>query len=83
VFVFNSFRLDIANATLRRGKQAIVLTPKALTVLGYLVAHAGQLVTKDELWRAIWPGISVTDATLAMCVSELRKALGDAPRTPR
>jgi DNA-binding winged helix-turn-helix (wHTH) protein len=83
VFVFKSFRFDVANATLQRGKQVIVLTPKALGVLAYLVERAGQLVTKDDLWRAVWPGISVTDATLTMCVSELRKTLGDASRTPR
>jgi DNA-binding winged helix-turn-helix (wHTH) protein/tetratricopeptide (TPR) repeat protein len=83
MFVFGSFRLDVANASLQRGKQPIVLTPKALNVLRYLVEHAGQLVTKDDLWRAVWPGISVTDATLTMCVSELRKALGDPSKTPR
>ena len=41
MFVFGSFRLDVANASLKRGKQAIVLTPKALNVLHYLVEHAG------------------------------------------
>ena len=83
MFVFGSFRFDVANASLKRGKQAIVLTPKALNVLYYLVEHAGQLVTKDDLWRAVWPRISVTDATLTMCVSELRKALRDPSNTPR
>jgi DNA-binding winged helix-turn-helix (wHTH) protein/tetratricopeptide (TPR) repeat protein len=83
MFVFGSFRFDVANASLKRGKQSILLTPKALNVLHYLVEHAGQLVTKDDLWRAVWPRISVTDATLTMCVSELRKALRDPSNTPR
>src|SRR5215472_10710082 len=83
MLVFNSFRLDVANASLSRGKQAILLTPKAFNVLRYLLEHAGQLVSKDDLWRAVWPGISVTDASLTMCVGEIRKALGDDPRTPR
>jgi predicted ATPase/DNA-binding winged helix-turn-helix (wHTH) protein len=83
MFVFSPFRLDIANASLQRGKQAIVLTPKAFNVLRYLVEHAGQLVTKDDLWRAVWPGISVTDATLTVSMNELRKALGDQPKAPR
>ena len=83
MFVFGPFRLDVANASLQRGTQVILLTPKALNVLRYLLEHAGQLVTKDELWRAVWPGISVTDATLAMCVSEIRKALEDQPKIPR
>jgi predicted ATPase/DNA-binding winged helix-turn-helix (wHTH) protein len=83
MFAFNSFQLDVANASLRRGKQPIVLAPKAFNVLRYLVEHAGQLVTKDELWRAVWPEVSVTDAALTVCVSELRKALSDDSRTPR
>jgi DNA-binding winged helix-turn-helix (wHTH) protein len=83
VLVFGSFRLDVENASLQRGKQAILLRPKTLHLLHYLVAHAGQLVTKDELWRAVWPGVSVTDAALTVCVSEIRKALGDDAKTPR
>ena len=60
-----------------------MLTPKAFSMLRYLVEHAGQLVTKDELWRAVWPGISVTDAALTVCMSEIRKALGDEAKVPR
>jgi DNA-binding response OmpR family regulator len=75
VLVFNSFRLDVANASPRRGVEAIVLMPRAFNVLGYLVERPGQLVTKQDLW----PGIAVTDATLTVYVSELRKALGDEP----
>ncbi|MBV8362304.1 MAG: AAA family ATPase [Deltaproteobacteria bacterium] len=83
MFSFGSFQLDVANASLRRGKQALLLTPKAFNVLRYLVEHAGQLVTKDELWRAVWPGVTVTDAALAVCVGEVRKALRDKTKTPR
>jgi len=49
VFIFGSFQLDVANASLRRGREAIVLTPKAFNVLRYLVEHYGQLVTKNDL----------------------------------
>ena len=83
MLVFGSFQLDSANASLRRGQQRIVMTPKAFGVLHYLLEHAGQLVSKNDLWRAVWPGVSVTDAALTVCVSELRKALGDDPRAPR
>src|SRR5215471_2511843 len=83
VFVFGSFQLDVAKASLKRGKQALLLTPKAFNVLRHLVEHAGQLVTKDDLWRAVWSGVTVTDAALAVCVSEIRKALRDEPKTPR
>src|SRR5215471_4063734 len=83
MFVFSCFHLDVVNASLRRGQQPIVLPPKAFNVLRYLVEHAGQLVTKNDLWKAVWPEVSVTDAALTVCLSEIRKALGDDWRTPR
>jgi DNA-binding response OmpR family regulator len=82
-FFFNSFRLDVVDAVLSRGNRAIFLTPKAFGVLRYLIEHAGQLVSKNDLWRAVWPGVSVTDAALTVCVSEVRNALGDKAKSPR
>src|SRR5262249_7591645 len=45
--------------------------------------HAGQLVTKDALWQAVWPDVTVSDAVLTVCVREIRQALGDDAKTPR
>jgi DNA-binding winged helix-turn-helix (wHTH) protein/predicted ATPase len=83
VYLFGCFRLDLGKASLMRGEQRIGLTPKAFNLLHYLVAHAGQLVGKDQLWQAVWPGINVTDAALTVCVSEIRKALDDDAKTPK
>jgi len=83
MFLFNSFYLDVANASLIRGDQTLPLTPKAFATLRYLVEHAGDLVTKDELWQAVWPNVIVTDAALTVCVSEIRKALGDSAKNPQ
>ena len=80
---FDSFQLDPTNARLRKNGRDIFLTPKAFDVLRYLAEHVGQLVTKDALWRAVWPDVSVTDAALTVCMSELRRALGDEAKTPR
>ncbi|MGE0822785.1 MAG: AAA family ATPase [Candidatus Binatia bacterium] len=82
-FHFGGFRLDARNKCLWHGEHAIKLTPKAFAVLHYLLDHAGQLVTKEELWREVWEGIAVTDAALTMCLSELRKALGDTVNQPQ
>lgn len=83
MFRFGAFQLDLRSARLWRGEEASCLTPKAFEVLHYLVAHPGELVTKDELWRAVWPGVIVTDAALTVCMSEVRKALGDEAKAPR
>ena len=52
-------------------------------MLRYLVAHAGQLVTKEALFKAIWSDVAVGDAVLKVCIGEIRKALGDTPKTPQ
>ena len=80
---FASFRLDPDNACVWRGTEVVALTPKAFAVLQYLVTHAGQLVTKEALLAAVWSEIAVSEAVLKVCLSEIRKALGDAAKTPR
>jgi DNA-binding winged helix-turn-helix (wHTH) protein len=81
--VFDPFCLDLANERLWRGSQAIKLRPKAFAVLGYLLGRPLQLVTKQELLNAVWPGTFVGDAVLKVCIRQIREALGDDPRTPR
>ncbi len=80
---FGLFRLDSRDGQLWRGQEVIRLTNKALAVLCYLVEHRGQLVTKDDLFAAVWPEVVVSDAALVVCIRELRQALGDARRTPQ
>ena len=85
---FLEFRLDLADQCLwRRGdsgeEEGVALTPKALDVLRYLVEHAGQLVTQDELLEALWPRAYVQPEVLKHQVLKLRKALDDDPRYPR
>src|SRR5262245_24989346 len=80
---FGPFRLDPANACVWRGAQAIRLTPKVFAVLSHLLRNAGRLVTKDELLQAVWPDTVVSEASLTVCIREIRKALGDQPREPR
>ena len=80
---FGGFRLDATNERLSQGMQAIPLRPKAFGVLAHLVEHAGQLVTKQQLLEAVWPGTFVTDAVLKDSIRQLRDALGDDADSPR
>src|ERR1041385_9098132 len=81
--VFDPFCMDLADQSLWRGSQAIKLRPKAFAVLGYLLGHPRQLVTKEELLNAIWPDTFVGDAVLKVAVRQIREALGDDPTSPR
>jgi DNA-binding winged helix-turn-helix (wHTH) protein len=83
ILIFKPFCLDVGNERLWGGQEALHLTHKAFAVLLYLTEHAGQLVTKDELLEVVWSQTHVSEAALAVCIREIRQAVGDNPRTPR
>jgi TolB-like protein/DNA-binding winged helix-turn-helix (wHTH) protein/Flp pilus assembly protein TadD len=74
---FDRFTLDPARASLRRGHEEIELRPKSFDVLRYLVENAGRVVSKDEIFGAVWADVIVTDSSLVQCVREIRQALDD------
>jgi DNA-binding winged helix-turn-helix (wHTH) protein len=73
--VFDPFCLDLANECLWKGSQEIKLRPKAFAVLDHLVGRPGQLVTKEELLNAVWPGTFIGEAVLKVAIRQLREAL--------
>jgi pimeloyl-ACP methyl ester carboxylesterase/DNA-binding winged helix-turn-helix (wHTH) protein len=79
---FGHFLLDLSNELLTSNGNPVRLRPKTFAMLAHLVASAGQLVTKEELLDALWPGVFVGDAALKTCVREIRDALGDDARRP-
>jgi DNA-binding winged helix-turn-helix (wHTH) protein/Tfp pilus assembly protein PilF len=81
-FHFDEFTLDVRERRLLRGTEAVRLPPKAYDVLVALVQQRGHLVTKDELLTRLWPGTFVEEGSLNVCVSALRKALGEDARRP-
>jgi DNA-binding winged helix-turn-helix (wHTH) protein/tetratricopeptide (TPR) repeat protein len=80
---FGVYSLDTKNEQLCRETQAIRLSGKAFAVLRYLVAHPNQLVSKRDLFKAVWPETIVSQATLTSCIKELRKALQDNAKAPQ
>jgi predicted ATPase/DNA-binding winged helix-turn-helix (wHTH) protein len=80
--VFGSFRLDLRDERLWRGQETISLKAKTFAVLRCLVRNAGQLMTKDALFAAVWPATVVSESVLTVAIRQLRLALGDDARTP-
>src|ERR1700678_1331224 len=74
---FDCFSLDLTRGSLRKGEQDIDLRPKAFDGLRHLAQNAGRLVSKQELYDAVWPNIAVSDDSLVQCIRELRHKLGD------
>ena len=83
VLHFEPYRLDVENERLWQGTQAVRLTGKAFAVLRHLAHRPSRLVSKNELFRAVWPDTVVSETTLTSCIKELRKALQDDAKAPR
>ena len=82
-FRFSGFRLDRRGGGLARWPnngepvEPVVLGSRALDVLTVLVERRGELVTKQALMEAVWPGIAVEDSNLAVQISALRRILDE------
>jgi len=79
---FGRYRLE-PGAGLMSGAREVHLTPKALALLSFIAERPGDVITKEELFAAVWPEVAVGDAALVTCIQELRKALRDDARRPR
>jgi len=66
-----------------RNGTAVHLEPKVMEVLLCLATHPGEVVSKEELLKAVWPDTFVTDDALKHCVSDLRRVFEDDAREPR
>src|SRR5262245_39770660 len=75
-------RIDAENEWAWCGDRRLPLTPRAFAVLRYLVDRAGRLITKDDLLAAVWRDAIVSDAALASCIRDLRRALADSSDAP-
>jgi DNA-binding winged helix-turn-helix (wHTH) protein/tetratricopeptide (TPR) repeat protein len=74
--------LDATRHRLVFGGQEQELEPKAFAVLADLLAHAGELRSRDDLLDAVWGHRHVTPAVLSRSIAQLRKVLGDHAEAP-
>ena len=65
---FGPFRLDLDRRELSRAGVAIELGDRALSVLCVLASAKGEVVTKDELLRRVWPGLIVAESNIQVQV---------------
>jgi TolB-like protein/DNA-binding winged helix-turn-helix (wHTH) protein/cytochrome c-type biogenesis protein CcmH/NrfG len=74
---FGRHILDLDRGCLLFEDTEIAIRPKTFMVLRYLVENSRRLVSKDELFAAVWPNLNVTDDALVQSIGELRRALSD------
>src|SRR5271157_2741083 len=83
VYEFGPFRVDPEKEILLRAGDPVPLTPKTFQILLVLVRHSKEVVTKDDLMKAVWPDTFVEEANLSRNIFMLRKALGSSPQDHR
>ena len=81
-FVIGDWHVSPKLNRVRRGDESITVKHKSMAVLVFLVDAAGDVVTRDEIMDAIWPGMAVTDDVLTQSIVELRKAMDDDAKHP-
>ena len=82
-FHFGEFVLDADTRELRRGPEAVPMSPKAFRLLEILIEHQPKAVSKGALQDLLWPDTFVVEKNVANLVAEVRDALGDAAEHPR
>jgi TolB-like protein/Tfp pilus assembly protein PilF len=82
---FGTFELDKGASELRKQGIRIRLQEQPLRILELLLEKPGQLVTRDELRRELWPGNTLVDFDqgLNRAIKKLREALEDSAESPR
>jgi predicted ATPase/DNA-binding winged helix-turn-helix (wHTH) protein len=83
-YAFGDFVLERSQQRLRRRDgSAVALAPRLFCALLLFVERAGELLDKDELLRALWPGLFVEENNLSQIVLALRSVLADEGRPRR
>ena len=82
---FGSFEVDTATGELRRQGIRIKLNAQPLQVLALLLERPGELLTREEISRELWPDGTFVDYEHGVnsAVNRIREALGDTAGNPR
>ncbi len=82
---FGEFELNLETAELRSNGSNAIVPGKPFQILVTLLGRPGQLVTRDELKKQLWPSDTFVDfdVSLNKAVNRLREALGESAEHPR
>ncbi len=77
IYRFDRFELDPLRRTLSRAGEPIVLQGRPFDTLVYLLQHHDRVVTRAELFAAVWPDRVVEENNLGQAIASLRRSLQD------
>ena len=67
---------------LSRGEQLVKLEARVMQVLVYFCKNPGRVISRDELTKAVWGDIAVSDNSANVAITAIRQALGDNIKNP-
>jgi TolB-like protein len=76
-YTFDRFVLHLGRGALLVDGVERALRPKSFALLRHFVENPGRLIDRDEIMHAVWPGVFVSDDSIAQCIRDVRRALGD------
>jgi DNA-binding winged helix-turn-helix (wHTH) protein/TolB-like protein len=76
-FQIGDYVVDTARFRITHGDTTVAVEPKVFDLLVHLIRHRDRVLTREQLFEAVWDGREVSDATLSNHVAGARKALGD------
>ena len=82
-FRVGEWRVHRRMNTISRSSETVRIEPKMMDVLALLAKHGGEVVSKEQIIREVWPDTFISDAVLYRCISGLRKAFRDDDKNPR
>ena len=77
-FRIGDYVVDTARYRISHGDVTVAVEPKVFDLLVHLIRHRDRVLTREQLFEAVWDGREVSDATLSNHVRSARKALGDS-----
>ena len=82
---FGTFELDLASSELRKSGALVKLQSQQFQLLALLAARPGQIITRDEIRRALWDDQTFVDfdRSINFGINQIRSALADDPQSPR
>ena len=82
---FGTFEVDLRLGEVRKNGTRVKLTGQPFQILVILLEHPGDLVTREQLQRQLWPSDTFVDFDrgLNAAINRVREALGDSAENPR
>ena len=81
---FGTFEVDLRAGELRKAGVKLKLTGQPFQVLAILLERPGEVVTREELQKRLWPDTFVdVDHNLNTAINKIREVLGDSAESPR